>query len=528
MDDSKGFSMINRRDVLTGALKMVGLVVAATGVSPAWADDATVQQHFAKSGPFNRSTVAEIARALAKQPYQAPDSSLPKAFDKLTYDQYRDIRFKPEAAIWADKGLLYQMQLFHRGSYFKDPVEIALVDGDVAKHLAYDPSMFSYGPLVPQPVPTDDIGFSGFRLHAPINRPDYFDEVLVFQGASYFRSLGKGQGYGLSARGLAIKTADPEGEEFPIFRAFWVMVPAADSETCVVYALLDSPSTTGAYRFSIRQGMPTLIDVEAQLFPRVDLDKVGLAPGTSMFYFSANGRSGIDDFRPEVHDSDGLLMVTGRGERLWRPLANPKQLQISAFQDRSPRGFGLAQRDRDFVSYQDLEAGYERRPTLWIEPVGDWGAGSVTLIEIPTDSEIHDNIVAYWAPQDKIQAGTEYFFAYRMAWGKDPTLAAGAAFVSATRSGRASITGPSESRLFVIDYSFFPDSDRDKLGAPKATVQASKGTIANVVVTNNDETGGLRLSFQLDPAGETLIELNAALAFEGGATAETWVFRWTA
>lgn len=517
----------SRRDVLKTAASALASVLIAGGVAPG-AALAAVQSNFAVSGRFTRSTVAEIARNLAKAPFQPLDASLPDILGQLTYDQYRDIRFKPEASIWANTGLPFQMQLFHRGFYFKDPVEVAIVENGEARHLAYDPNMFTIGPLVPQPIPTEDIGFSGIRLHGPLNRPDYFDEVVVFQGASYFRSLGKGQIYGLSARGLAIKTGDPEGEEFPVFRAFWVETPVAGSETCVIHALLDSPSITGAYRFTVRPGLPTLMDVETQLFPRVDLDRIGLAPGTSMFFFSANGRQNVDDFRPEVHDSDGLLMVTGRGERLWRPLANPTDLQISAFVDQSPRGFGLIQRNRDFKSYQDLEAAYERRPSLWIEPVGDWGAGAVTLVEIPTNAEIHDNIVAYWSPRDKIPAGSEYFFAYRLAWGDDPAMALGSATVTATRSGRASVGGPTPVRLFVIDYALAPNVDRAKLGAPKATVNASKGAVRNVVIHENPSVSGLRVSFELDPQNEPLIELRSTLTFETGAPAETWVYRWTA
>lgn len=516
----------DRRAVLRTALSAVAAVVAGTGIPVA--GRAAPLANFAVTGPFNRSTVAEIARRLAASDYAPPAAPLPEVLDQLTYDQYRDIRFRPEQAIWANTGLPFQLQLFHRGFYFKDPVEIALVENGQATHLAYDPSLFSYGPLVPQPVPAEDIGFAGLRVHGPINRDDYFDEVLVFQGASYFRSLGKGQVYGLSARALAIKTADPEGEEFPVFRAFWVETPVAGSETVVVSALLDSPSTSGAYRFTVRHGMPTLIDVEAQLFPRVDLARVGLAPGTSMFYFSSSDRQDIDDFRPEVHDSDGLLMVTGRGERLWRPLANPQTLQISAFQDQSPRGFGLIQRDRQFENYQDLEAAYERRPSLWVEPVGDWGAGAVILVEIPTDSEIHDNIVAFWAPRDPIPAGSAYSFAYRLAWGGDPEMAEGAAVVAATRAGRADVGGPTPVRLFVLDYVFVEGQDRAKLGTPKATVTASRGVVRNVVIHDNPATGGLRVSFHLDPQDEQLIELRAVLGFEAGATAETWVYRWTA
>jgi glucans biosynthesis protein len=521
---------LDRRSLLAVATGAVVAVVAATGIRPAGAQDGQgiVQANFAVDGPYTRATVADIARTLAMTPYQPLDASLPQVLADLTYDQYRDIRFRPEAAIWAGTGLPYQMQMFHRGFYFKEPVEIAIVTDGQAKHLAYDPDMFAIGPLVPQPVPDIDIGFSGLRLHGLINRPDYFDEVAVFQGASYFRSLGAGQVYGLSARGLALKTADPEGEEFPLFRAFWVETPVAGGDTIVVSALLDSPSTTGAYRFSIRHGATTQMDVEVQLFPRVALDRVGLAPCTSMFFFNSNNRRDIDDFRPQVHDSDGLLMLTGRGERLWRPLSNPRDLQISAFVDQSPRGFGLIQRERDFVRYQDLEAAHERRPSLWVEPVGDWGAGAVTLVEIPTDAEVHDNIVAYWSPREPIPASTEYAFAYRLSWGGEPPTHKPTAIVDSSASGRAPWSGESALRLFVIDYTLPEGVDRASLGITKATVTVSKGTAKNVVVQDNPAIGGLRLTFQLDPGVETLVEIRATLTFETQLAAETWVYRWTA
>ena len=261
-----------------------------------------------------------------------------------------------------------------------------------------------------------------------------------------------------------MKTADPDGEEFPIFRAFWVEKPLPDSETVVVHALLDSASVSGAYRFSIRPDESTVIDVEATLFPRVDMSKVGLAPASSMFYFGPNDRKNIDDYRPEVHDSDGLLMVNGRGERIWRPVSNPQKLQISAFEDVAPRGFGLTQRDRDPQTFQDFEATYEKRPTLWIEPVGDWGQGTVTLIEIPSDSEINDNIVAYWQPQDTIKAGSEFSFAYRQFWGHAPAPAPGAAIIVATRIGRGALDGDSPIRQFIIDYSIPQPAPRRRDG----------------------------------------------------------------
>ncbi len=327
----------------------------------------------AKIAPFGDQTVVDRARDLARSPYAPPPANLPESLSKLEYDQYRDIRFDPAATIWAEPGSNFRLQLLPLGYLFKSAVEVSLVKGGVATHLAYRPDMFTVGKLLKEPLPAEDVGFSGFRLLFPVNDPERFDEVGVFQGASYFRSLGRDQWYGLSSRGLALKVGDPAGEEFPVFRAFWLEEPAPGATAIVLHALLDSESLTGAYRFELRPGQDTVMKVDAVLFPRVEVSEVGLAPGTSMYMFSANGRAGVDDFRPEVHDSDGLLMFNGRGEHLWRPLANPTKLQINAFEDERPAGFGLMQRNRDPAAYQDFESHFEKRPSLWVEPVGGGG-----------------------------------------------------------------------------------------------------------------------------------------------------------
>ncbi|WP_172590796.1 glucan biosynthesis protein G [Shewanella xiamenensis] len=482
------------------------------------------QVRFTKTGTFDGETVVKLARKLASKPYVVLKDPLPAGLAKLTYDEYRDIRFNPVSSIWRDQGLPFQMQMFHRGFYFQDLIEIAIVEANQATHLAYEPKYFTAGEVISQALPNDDIGYSGFRIHNQLNTNGIFDELMVFQGASYFRALGKGNSYGLSARGLALKTADPEGEEFPIFRAFWVERPSYDSNLIVVHALLDSQSVAGAYRFSVRPGDNTQIDVEATLFPRVELNKVGLAPSTSMFLHSLNGRHDTDDFRPEVHDSDGLLMFNGRGEHLWRPLANPRQLQVSAFSDNSPQGFGLIQRERNYASYQDLEAQYERRPSLWIEPVGNWGQGAVVLTEIPTESEIHDNIVSFWKPRQPIPAGSEYHFAYRMSWGDEPVAKTNSVVVSRTASGRADIAKATPRRLFVVDYHLngaMPDE------LPLAKVESSGGVISNVVIARNAANNGYRLAFELEPEDKDLIELRAELKFSTPRQVETWLYRWT-
>jgi len=487
----------------------------------------TGQPGIVRNGPFDAETVVGLARTLAKSPFVAPVASLPEALAKLQYEQYRDIHFRRSATLWARTSRNFRLQLLSLGYLFTTPVDIAIVKDGGAQRLAYSADLFTTGKLVPAPLPTQDIGFSGFRVLYPINDPRRFDEVAVFQGASYFRSLGRDQEYGLSARGLALKVGDPAGEEFPTFRAFWIEEPKAGSSTVTLHALLDSPSVTGAYRFQIQPGRDTTMLVDAVLFPRVELAAVGLAPGTSMFMFSANGRSGVDDFRPQVHDSDGLLVLNGRGEHLWRPLANPAKLQISSFADQRPKEFGLVQRDRNLADYQDFEARFERRPSLWVEPGGDWGEGEVILAEIPSDAEIHDNIVAFWRPRKPMAAGSELHLSYRLSWGDEPIAARDRLRVLATALGRAEIKGPTPVRRFVIDYSTDLQQCRTACALPSAVVTTSSGKVQDVVVSDNPLTHGYRVTFTLDPEKSELCELRVELKFDDSRCAEVWLYRWT-
>jgi glucans biosynthesis protein len=484
------------------------------------------QPGIARSGPFDAETVVRLARSLSSSPFVAPVASVPESLAKLHYDQYRDIRFRRSATIWAQPSGKFRLQLLPLGYLFTVPVEVAIVKDGRAQHLAYRADMFTTGKLVPAPLPTQDIGFSGFRLLYPINDRRRFDEVAVFQGASYFRSLGRDQDYGLSARGLAIKVGHPAGEEFPTFRAFWIEEPKPRSSILTLHALLDSPSVTGAYRFEILPGRETTMLVDAVLFPRVELTEVGLAPGTSMFMFSANGRSGVDDFRPQVHDSDGLLVLNGRGEHLWRPLSNPAKLQISSFADQKPQGFGLVQRDRNLADYQDFWAHFERRPSLWVEPGGDWGQGEVILIEIPSDAELHDNIVAFWRPRKPMAAGSEFHLSYRLSWGDEPSAARDRVRVLATALGRADVV-PTPVRRFVIDYSTELQQCPTACALPSAAVTTSTGKVQDVVVSDNPLTHGYRVTFTLDPENSELCELRVELKFDDSRGAEVWLYRWT-
>ncbi|MDF3072766.1 MAG: opgG [Alphaproteobacteria bacterium] len=503
---------LHRRDLLAGALVLPVALDAARrrfGISAATAAE-----------PFSAERVKELARALATKPWQASKDALSPTLAKIGYDDYRALRFKPDQALWAGQDLPFTVHLFHRGFLYKERVEIFEVDNGIAQPVAYRPEMFDLSKI--GSVAEGDRGFAGFRLHAPMNRPDYHDEVAVFLGASYFRAVGKHHRYGLSARGLAIKTAEQTGEEFPRFTSFWLEKPRSQAGEIVIHALLDSRSTTGAYRFAIRPGEATIVEVESTLFPRVEIAQVGIAPLTSMFFFAASDRGGIDDFRPSVHDSDGLSIWTGSGEQIWRPISNPGLLQAANFLDVDPRGFGLMQRQRSFAAFQDLEARYERRPSLWIETLGKWGKGGVSLIEIPTTSEIHDNIVAFWRPEKPLAAKGEHSFAYRMHWCWDAPWKSDLAHVTDTRIGASFV----QNRwLFVIETE--GDVLRRDAKDRRGQVEANAGKIHNVVSQLNPVTGGWRLSFELEPESARVIELRARLMDGDQPVSETWLYRWT-
>ncbi len=512
---------MRRREFVMGSQSLATAAVVASDTDRALAADRAKPPADGENRAFDGSMVRHLARDLAQTPYKAPDDPLPPNLADLSYDAYRAIRFRPEGALWRDQDLPFQAQFFHRGFLFRDRVRIHEVADGRARLLRYSSRQFSFGET-PAPEPDVDLGYAGFRLHSRINRDDYFDEVAVFLGASYFRAVAKGQVFGLSARALSLNTADPKGEEFPAFRSFWLERPAPGTDSIVIHALLDSPSAAAAFRFTVRPGETTVTDIELALYPRARIEKAGLGTLTSMFYFDAHDRDGIDDFRPAVHDSNGLAIHTGHGERLWRPLSNPRDLQVSGFADPNVRGFGLVQRDRDFASYQDLEAIYERRPSAWVEPIGDWGDGQVLLYEIPTNNEYNDNIVAFWRPKEALEARREYSYVYRLHWtGRDPNAPGLASFVR-SRQGAAD-----KRRLFVLEATGDPLAKLPPGTEVRGEVQADKGKIIDVVTQPNPHTGGWRLSFYLDPGKANAVDLRARLLHGEQVLSETWIYRWT-
>ncbi|MCD6077087.1 MAG: mdoG [Ramlibacter sp.] len=379
------------------------------------------QKAAAQTASFGFDDVARIAQQRAGQPYVAAWPALPSELQSLDYDGYRDIRFRPARSLWRDAQLPFEAQFFHRGLYQREPVRLHEITPQGVRPLGYDSGDYDFGRNTVQPQGWGDLGHAGFRIHYPLNSPQYKDELLVFLGASYFRALGAGQQYGLSARGLAIDTASGSGEEFPRFTEFWLERPAPQAQAVALIALLESPRATGAWRFEVVPGEQTVVRVQARLFLREGerpIATLGLAPLTSMF-FSGENQPRAGDFRPEVHDSDGLMVASGDGEWLWRPLQNPKKPVVTSFAVQQLRGFGLMQRDRSFASYEDTEARYERRPSAWVRPLSDWGPGRVELVQLPTPDETHDNIVAYWVPAQTPAAGVPLDFSYEIAWQGD-------------------------------------------------------------------------------------------------------------
>nr|WP_303621648.1 glucan biosynthesis protein G [Pseudomonas simiae] len=368
---------------------------------------------------FSLDDVSAKAKELAGQKYEAPRSNLPNEFREMKFADYQKIRFRNEKAEWADQNTPFKLSFYHQGMHFDTPVKINEVTADSVQEIKYDPTRFDFGDVKFDPKATEQLGYAGFRVLYPINKADKQDEIMTMLGASYFRVVGKGQAYGLSARGMAIDTALPSGEEFPRFTEFWIERPKPGEKQLVIFALLDSPRATGAYRLILRPGTDTIVDVKSQMFLRDKVSKLGVAPLTSMYLFGANQPSKVLNYRRELHDSSGLSIHAGNGEWIWRPLNNPKHLSVSNFTVENPKGFGLLQRGRDFSHYEDLDDNYDKRPSAWIEPEGDWGKGTVNLVEIPTADETNDNIVAFWSPAELPEIGKPLDVSYRLHWTMD-------------------------------------------------------------------------------------------------------------
>ena len=474
---------------------------------------------------FDFETLRYRARMLAARPYEVRVTAVPELLRKLSYDEYRKISFNAEQTWWRRESLPYQLQFFHPGFVHQKSVRVFEVNGRVASPIKFSKDLFNYGALKLSAGLPDTVGFAGFRVLGNLNLPA--DELISFVGASYFRALCLKAVYGLSARGLAVNTAEPDGEEFPVFEDFWIERPTAGAKQFVIFALMDSTSLAGAYRFTVTPGTETIVQVKAVVYCRKNPKVLGLAPLTSMFWHGENSPNNHGDFRPEVHDSDGLLIFNGANEWLWRPLSNPKSTRVSAFSDNNPRGFGLLQRDRKYDSYQDLEAHYHMRPSAWVEPIGNWGRGSVRLAELSAPDETNDNIVAFWVPEQLPQAGEPIEFEYKLYWFTDQ-IRPPAGFVVSTRSGNSQTHEP-ELRRFVLDF----DGPYLRQQKPDPTIESDVSvgegaTLAYKTIQKNPYNGTWRLGFGIKPDGSGRpVELRCFLKKTPHVLTETWTYLWS-
>lgn len=511
---------LSRRELLAAS--------GATGVfwlAPEFAGLANASEiRLGEPAPFTFEGLKERAKALAREPFSPAEIRAVETLESIDFDAHQKIRFRDEATLWGGADTVPGVRFFHLGRYFKAPVRIHAVENGAARELMYSAGYFDIPDDSPAGKLPDDIGFAGFRVMAPDGKTDW----LAVLGASYFRTSGPFDQYGLSARGIAVDTATTKREEFPRFIEFWL--ERDGSGGLVLYALLDGPSLTGAYRFGTQAPNKGIVqNVEAALFVREPIEKLGVAPLTSMFWYSETNRQDARDWRPEIHDSDGLAIWTGAGERIWRPLGNPAEVATNAFLDDGPRGFGLMQRDRNFENYQDDGVFYDKRASVWVEPIGSWGAGSVQLVEIPTDDEIHDNIVAFWVPRDPVRAGDEFDFAYRLHWLADEPYPAQTARVVSTRIGMGGIPGqprPPGVRKFAIDFEGPTLAGLDRESGVEVVVDASRGAISGEVAYPVVGTNRWRVLFDLEATGRDPVDLRLFIRKGDTALSETWIYQY--
>jgi glucans biosynthesis protein len=481
---------------------------------------------------FGFDDVRKLALERARHEYRPAADTLPETLSKLSDEQYRNIRFRAAGSLWHSQSL-FEVEFFHRGYRNRERVNLFEVgtEGGVTA-LTYNPNLYTFGALQKAPKAPANLGYAGFRVHYPLQTPNYKDELISFLGASYFRVLGRNQHYGASARGLAIDTGSQSGEEFPVFTDFWLVRPKPQDRRLTIYALLDSRSVSGAFQFEVQPGSVTLVEVHNTLYLRRPIAKLGVAPLTSMFLYGADsaGRR-FDDSRPEVHDSDGLMAQTGQGQWLWRPLMNPKELRVNRFMDENPRGFGLIQRERAARQYGDLESQYETRPSYWVQPLGAWGKGGVELVEIPSEEEIHDNVVTYWVPSEAPPVGKPLSYHYLLSAYLSSSEWPPGGHVVATRSGNPpSGEGrpryPPGARRIVVE---FAGGDLDTLAAAqpvKAEVSADNGHVESLTVQRT-EGGSWRASIIVTPRAKKAVDLHCFLTLYGEVLTETWVYQWT-
>lgn len=504
--------MTTRRQVVTGLGALLALRPALAGAATA-----------GPAVPFSWDWLQGEALRRSREPWRDPGAGSPLA-EKLSYTELGRIDYRDDRTLWRQYGDASGVKFFPLSRYARRPVTIHVVENGTARPFPYSLALFDMPRGHPLGALGRDAGFSGFRV---MNRGNVGD-WLAFQGASYFRSAGPLDQYGLSARGIAIDCGLSRPEEFPDFTQFWL--ERGGDGAVIVHALLEGPSVTGAYRFVNRRGREEVTqDVSAVIHLRSGVERLGIAPLTSMFWYDEGNRAAKPDWRPEVHDSDGLLLHTGAGEHIWRPLANPPHPQVNSFADKAPRGFGLMQRDRDFAHYQDDAVFFEKRPSLWIEPKGDWGAGAVTLYEIPTRREYDDNIVAFWTPARAAVAGAAFTHDYRMRWiGGEPDPSPVARAVNCW-TGQGYVPGedprPNAGKI-VVDFAGDRLAGLDHKSPVRPIIDVTHGTLLNSgCYPVNGQKNVWRLVADLERTGAEPVDARAFLQLGGDALTETFLYQ---
>ncbi|HEY1752288.1 MAG TPA: glucan biosynthesis protein [Caulobacteraceae bacterium] len=507
--------------------RAAALALAAAGAAPVAAAARAswpTQAPLGRPSAFSFERLKGQARALARRPYRPPPSPPAALAHAIDFDAFGKIAYKPAATLWGDQPGEGGVRFFPIGRPSPVPVAMHVVSGGLARPVVYSPSLFDAPADSPLYKLGPQAGFGGFRVMNADHRTDW----LAFLGAAYFRAADPFNQYGLSARGIALNVAASKPEEFPAFTAVWLERPPGGGLT--IYALMDGPSVAGAFRIACQRSHAGLVqDITAELSFRAPLQRLGVAPLTSMYWYGQTDRTPADDWRPQIHDSDGLALWTGRGERIWRPLSNPPRVMVNAFQDRGPRGFGVMQRDRTFADYQDDGAFYDRRPSAWVEPVGDWGAGSVQLVEIPTAGETDDNIVAFWTPAAPVTAGQTLQARYRLHWCDEAPIPAGGARVVATRLGRGGRPGvrgaPATQRKLAVDFAGPSLAGLTRGSGVEPVVSLNAGQPINPACYPIVGTNGWRLIFDVDLAAGVTLDMRAYLRRGSDALTETWIYQ---
>lgn len=498
-------------------LKLPLLLVLAcvSAVTSSAAENGDTVQDFA--------SLTQLAHTLAELPYDDSARLVPEFLTKLGYDEYRDFKYKPEQALWVDQQLPFEMTFFHAGYIYPKSVAMHAInqEGSVTS-IPFSSEMFTYGPqaeLIDR-LPSD-LNFSGFQIWSR-DESGEMQDVGLFQGASYLRMVSSFGEYGLSARALSIDTTNQEQEEFPEFTQFWFKQPKPDDTSFVFFGLLDSPSITGAYRFELTPANPIRLQVQAKLMPRRDVKELGLAPFSTMYWYGENSAAKPADFRPEVHDSDGL-QIQNENEQIFRSIHNPARTRVDVFEGENLLSFGLLQRDRNFENYQDIEARYHLRPDAWIVPGENMQAGNVHLLEIESPHEYADNIALAWVPRETPKPGDTFSYSYDLYFGEKP--APKLAAIVASRYGE-SLRGDG-SIEFVIDVAGEPLSSlRDDV---ELTIESSieGGEIIWQNIRKNPFNATWRMNLRVSPADDIEgVRLRAKLQHNNTPVSETWVYWW--